>query len=70
MKLRCIIVDPAADEILVQSCDHREEHPLHHAVMVAIEEIARLQRQSEVPSAPAGEGVSNNRAVQMSASTT
>lgn len=39
----CLIVDPAASEVIAIAHDRRENHPLQHAVMVAVDLVARSQ---------------------------
>ncbi|XP_033125919.1 probable inactive tRNA-specific adenosine deaminase-like protein 3 [Anneissia japonica] len=37
------IVDPKSNEVVASASDHRHGHPLHHAVMVCIDEVAHGQ---------------------------
>lgn len=39
----CLIVDPAASEVIAVAHDCRDSHPLQHAVMVAVDLVARSQ---------------------------
>ncbi|KAM9850521.1 putative inactive tRNA-specific adenosine deaminase-like protein 3 [Aulostomus maculatus] len=38
-----VVVDPASDRIIAVGHDCRRDHPLHHAVMVCIDTVARRQ---------------------------
>ena len=42
-ELGCVIVNPKSEQVLAVSHDLRDQHPLHHAVMVAIDLIAKSQ---------------------------
>lgn len=53
----CLIVDPASDAIVGHGVDGTHAHPLHHAVMVAVESVAAWQRRTwpdETPMQHAG----------------
>lgn len=43
VKVGCLIVDPATSEIIAVACDCRKSHPLQHAVMIAVDLVARSQ---------------------------
>ena len=42
----CVIVSPVTDAVMAQSMDGTHSHPLHHAVMVAVDNVAAWQRQN------------------------
>lgn len=42
----CLVVDPVSDEVVSKSVDRRDEHPLWHAVHVAVNMAADSQRES------------------------
>ncbi|XP_052058464.1 probable inactive tRNA-specific adenosine deaminase-like protein 3 [Mytilus californianus] len=44
LHIGAVIVDPQSDTIIAKSCDLRQgKHPLQHAVMVAIDQVATVQ---------------------------
>ncbi|CAG2199427.1 ADAT3 [Mytilus edulis] len=44
LHIGAVIVDPKSDTIIAKSCDLRQgKHPLQHAVMVAIDQVATVQ---------------------------
>lgn len=42
----CIIADPKTNTVIAHAVDQAQQHPLHHAVMVAIEHAAEWQRRT------------------------
>ncbi|KAI8976241.1 cytidine deaminase-like protein [Pilobolus umbonatus] len=38
----CLIVDPQSNQVLAEQTDNRRSHPLHHAVMNCINQVAQL----------------------------
>ncbi|ESN96747.1 hypothetical protein HELRODRAFT_154236 [Helobdella robusta] len=50
----CVIVDPSNGEVMSASGDTRDEHPLHHAVINAIDSLARHQSANFDPSNKTG----------------
>ena len=43
MELGIVVIDPETDTVLTEATDLRHVHPLKHAAMVAIDNIAALQ---------------------------
>lgn len=43
LAIACLIVDPASNSVIAEATDLRHHHPLQHAVMVCIDEVARQQ---------------------------
>lgn len=42
----CVIVDPGRDIVVGTGVDRSHAHPLHHAVMIAVESVAAWQRKT------------------------
>ncbi|CAO3701581.1 unnamed protein product [Rhizopus microsporus] len=45
--ITCRIVNPSTNSVLAQESDSRSEHPLHHAVMNAIDQVAQAERSTK-----------------------
>ncbi|GIY36755.1 probable inactive tRNA-specific adenosine deaminase-like protein 3 [Caerostris extrusa] len=43
VEVGCIIVDPATSKVIAAAHDQRDSHPIQHAVMVAVDLVARSQ---------------------------
>ncbi|GIY07166.1 hypothetical protein CDAR_393372 [Caerostris darwini] len=43
VEVGCVIVDPVTSDIIATAHDRRESHPIQHAVMVAVDLVARSQ---------------------------
>lgn len=41
-----VIIDPETNKIIASAFDERDKHPLHHCVMILIEKISKIQRES------------------------
>ena len=52
-----VVVNPnlGSGQVLAAACDGTDGHGLNHAVMVAIEDIARAQREDDAANAAAGD---------------
>jgi tRNA-specific adenosine deaminase 3 len=46
-RVACRIVDPVKNKVMAEEGDHREGHPLHHAVMNCIDAIAQKEREQD-----------------------
>ncbi|KAI8887135.1 cytidine deaminase-like protein [Backusella circina FSU 941] len=46
-KVACRIVDPLKNKVMAEEVDHRDRHPLHHAVMNCIDAIAQKEREQD-----------------------
>lgn len=42
-----VIVNPENNEIIASAFDERDKHPLNHCVMILIEKISKIQRESK-----------------------
>lgn len=44
-KVMCRIVDPSNNKVLAEKQDSREEHPLHHAVINCVNQVAQNENE-------------------------
>ena len=66
----CVIVDPSSNKVIAHGVDETHAHPLHHAVMVAIENVADWQRKTFYNTEKEKNHVQDSKKIENGVSTT